>query len=100
MKAADRKVYAAVVDRANGLCETQCGHGAEQVDHFFGRRRGTAVAGCWYLCSFCHREKTDNNPSAAAWLERFIRHCQHHGYATEAALAENRIAVLKQKGMA
>ena len=88
MKAADRKVYESVAARSRGLCES-CMRNADEMDHFFGRAKGgTTVAIVWNLCRRCHREKTDNRPSAVRWLERFIRHCARHANGLDAPLTD------------
>lgn len=97
----NKKVRAAVADRSGGLCEACYKWAGEALhcDHFFGRRNGESVSLCWMLCPPCDHLKTTNNPSAAKWLERWMAHCAVHGYREEVELAQNRLAVLAQKGM-
>lgn len=75
-----------------------------EMDHFFGgslRRVMEAVETCWGLCRRCHRNKTDNLPSRAYWLERFIEHTRKFGYVDAAALASAKLeAQLLMKGPA
>jgi 5-methylcytosine-specific restriction endonuclease McrA len=66
------------------------------LDHFFGRVRvKQSERNCWALCLACHRQKTNNNPSAERWLERFITHAEAHGYREEAGMATRRLASLE-----
>ncbi len=97
MSAATRKIYEAVARRADGRCECGCGRWliAPQMDHALSRRVRESVQNCWMLEALCHQEKTDSNPSAAAWLTRFIAHCERHGYAGELARAESRLVFVK-----
>ena len=87
-------IYEEVAKRAGGLCEC-CTSSLltfrPELDHFTSRRHGQSVETCWMLCSACHREKTDNSPSAAWWLERFISHCERNGYSAEAERARSRL---------
>lgn len=101
-------IRSAVLARAAGVCECGCGDplvlsfdGVAELDHFFGRARvPEAVSNCWALRRNCHGEKTDNRPSAASWLQKFIAHANRHGYENEAGRAWTRLAVLRQKGFA
>jgi hypothetical protein len=43
------------------------------------------------LAPECDRAKTLNLPCASEWLERFIDHCERHGYASEASRARARL---------
>jgi hypothetical protein len=87
-------IHEAVMARAQGACEAcqaQAGRRLE-MDHFFGRVRAEqSDATCWAICPPCHRQKTENSPSAAHWLEEFIRHAERHGFDDEAALAARRL---------
>lgn len=91
-------IRAEVLKRSNGYCECGCGTvlGANldfgEMDHFWGRGKAPqSVQNCWMLARGCHRWKTDNRPSAVAWLKAFLRHCHSHGYATEAYKAAVRL---------
>lgn len=84
--------------RARGWCECGCGHpfssgfACATLDHFFGRARAEeSEATCWLLRWECHHAKTNNDPSARVWHERWIRHCERHGYVDEAARARARL---------
>lgn len=105
MKAAERKVYAAVAKRADGHCEA-CGRHClpedGHRDHFRGRARsGTTVEAVWLLCaSPCDADKTVNRPTAAHWLRVWRRHCERYGYEHEAYLASIRLEALAAKGFA
>lgn len=96
------EIRAAVMNRAAGDCEA-CSFGFDgtalsrlDLDHFFGRVRvKQSERNCWALCRICHREKTRNDPSAAHWLERFIKHAEKHGYSEEAGMATRRLAALE-----
>lgn len=104
----NRDVYDAVARRAALRCECGCDHRfgpflVEQptLDHAFGRANvKESDASCWMLRRDCHNSKTNNRPSAAVWLAKFIKHCDKYGYVAEKYLALNKIAVLKAKGMA
>lgn len=95
------ELYAAIVTRANGRCECgTCGMPVPpgEVDHHFGRAKAaTAIDTCWLLTPTCHFAKTNNAPSARAWLARFIAHCAKHGYAESKARAEAKLEFLKTK---
>ena len=101
MKRVNKRVRAAVVERAAGCCE-RCwfwlgddGH----LDHFFGRKNAPeTISTCWYLCPKCDDAKTTNNPSARRWVELFIVHCGLNGYGAEAERASVRLDVLRAKG--
>lgn len=86
----------AVLKRADGRCEA-CATGftplnSAELDHFFGKARSEAVETCWALCRQCHAEKTDNEPSAADWLQYFVSHCGQFGYVSAAMWAKRRAA--------
>ena len=79
-------VYEACAARAGGRCECGCGKAIPpgHLDHFFGRAKAEETeATCWFLHPRCDFEKTQNWPDAGAWLIKFMRHAQRHGY-TEA----------------
>ena len=83
-------VVAAVLGRADGVCECGCGRIAifsGELDHRWGgvgrRREAQSVETCWILRRKCHFEKTANFPSAAAWQERWAAHCKKYGYTAE-----------------
>lgn len=101
----DKAIREAVFERANGDCECGCGDGVTpefgRCDHFFGRAKVVeAIDNCWALTVKCDEAKTANRPSARYWLEKFIVHARKHGYDMEAVRAENKVAVLIQKGLA
>jgi hypothetical protein len=89
-----------VMKRAGLVCECGCKRwfkgfaGAATMDHFFGKARAESVETCWALRADCHAEKTDNKlhgkTDRAAWLRKFIAHCDRYGYsaAAEEARAE------------
>lgn len=93
-KAKDTKaIRAAVMERAGGRCE-HCGWAFQpfnpgELDHFFGRARAESVETCWALCRDCHREKTQNDPSAVHWLESFAELAEGLGYTYSAARARD-----------
>jgi hypothetical protein len=76
-----------VLKRAGERCES-CGadlHVAGFVfDHWLGgngrRKAEERIDTTWALCLACNQARTDNDPSAEHWNERFERHCQRHGY--------------------
>jgi len=87
-----------VMHRARGQCEfCTATSAALELDHFAGRARSESVESCWALCFSCHRAKTNNAPSAAYWLERFISHCERLGNWGEAARARSRLAFVIRK---
>lgn len=94
-------VRAAVLERANGLCECGCARPfvlrGPELDHFFGRARSESVESCWVLRSDCHHRKTNNVPNAAVWLEKFRAHCVHYNYWDEAKKAGRRLAYVEAK---
>lgn len=93
-----RSIKAQIALRSRGRCEA-CGKrlpkSEAQDDHFFGgsgrRLAMESVETCWHLCVPCHRDKTENRPSAEHWLEKFVAHCEKHGYAQAAEEARKRI---------
>lgn len=84
---------------ANGnLCECGCGRVMDgefilrpTLDHYFGRARAESVETCWAIAEGCHYLKSNNVPSASAWIERFITHAEKHGYTAEAERARARL---------
>ena len=102
-----RAIRAAVWGRSDGHCECGCGvflgdpSDRGELDHFRGRAKASqAVDNCWRLATDCHRNKTNNLPDAAHWLERYIEHCERHGYGAEIEWACGRIDWLAAKGRA
>lgn len=98
-----RVIRAQVFERARGKCEAckrpvgESGH----LDHFFGRAKApTALETCWALCLQCDDDKTNNRPSAIAWLRLFWVHCRVWGYEASAKRAETKALTLKAKGLA
>jgi hypothetical protein len=87
----------ACLRRAAGTCECGCGkrlnedefeHGPDgvaELEHPFSKGKGArlpqSVETCWILRADCHRERTANRPSAAAWWEKFIAHMESIGDA-------------------
>jgi len=73
--------------RRSGRCEA-CGYTTgdsyDQLDHVLGgsgrRRQRQSVETCWRLCWYCHRKKTENEPTRKWWAARFITHCEKYGY--------------------
>lgn len=91
--------------RARNVCECGCGRyiNAEQghLDHFFGRGKvAQTEANCWALTIFCDHRKTNNDPTRAYWLRKFIAHAEKHGFGPEAERAAAAIKVLQAKGRA
>lgn len=96
-------LYSALATRAGGRCECGCGAAVPpgEVDHFFGRAKADeSEATCWVLTPRCHYAKTANSPSARSWLERFIAHCERHGYAESETRAKAKLEWLIAKGRA
>lgn len=82
--------------RSRGCCEacgTSFGVGMPaELDHFWGRVRvAQSDENCWLLCWLCHRQKTNNTPSAAHWLRAFVAHAERYGFIAEAAKARARL---------
>lgn len=96
-KAKDTKaIRAAVMERADGRCE-HCGWAFQsfnpgELDHAFGRARAESVETCWALCRDCHRQKTNNDPSAAHWLEAFAELAEGLNYSESASRARALLA--------
>jgi hypothetical protein len=97
-RVATRDVRAAVLKRARGACELCGGLWHLTLDHFEGIARSESLETCWLLCWRCHREKTDNKPNAAHWLEAFGKHCAKHGYSEAEARARKRMAFVQARG--
>lgn len=77
-------IRAAVAARADGQCENCDAYAglALEMDHFYGgskRRALESVETCWMLDSHCHRNKTNNYPSASYWQEKFTTHLYRVG---------------------
>lgn len=92
LKAQTRKektsaVREAVMKRADGHCENCGALGSPwrrlDLDHFFSgasKRSRESVETCWALCHRpCHYLKTDNDPSAKYWRDRFRTHLKAKG---------------------
>lgn len=100
------KVYSECEERAAGRCES-CGlpfgiglTDRPECDHFFGRAKAPeTVENCWLIHSRCHRDKSDNFPTAAVWLLRFANHCLKHQYTEAAQRARDKLAWLTSKGV-
>lgn len=89
------KVYVAVEKRAGGRCE-MCGMefsdaDPPELDHQEGRGRSESVETTWLLHRSCHRLKTNNDPSAAHWLEKIVAHAERYVYRKTAARARARL---------
>ncbi len=96
------RIRAAVFAREKNRCACGCRRWITEetgrLDHFFGRAKvPQAVSNCWALAINCDEAKTQNKPSAAAWLQRFAWHCGKHGYAAERELALAKLNVLQVK---
>lgn len=95
-RVATSDIRSEVIRRAGGECEA-CGEGfgnwnLDQLDHFWGRGKVPQSAeNCWLIHQSCHRQKTDNHPSRALWLERFRAHAIRNGFMREAAKAGREI---------
>lgn len=84
-------VRAACMSRAGDRCEC-CGVPGTalaplEMDHFLGRARSESVGTCWMLCRQCHRDKTENRPSANHWRVVFSLHQNNNGYDAAARSA-------------
>lgn len=97
------EIRAAVMKRADGMCECGCGcplsgtafNGIAELDHFFPKgRTKQSIRTCWALRRACHQAKTLNHPSPDSWLARFIRHCERNGYPVEGSIALRRLDAL------
>ncbi len=102
--------------RAGGVCECGCAKRIDEqrdhLDHFFGRAKAPeTVENCWALSVECDQARTLNQPDAATWLRKFLRHACRHFTRAWAHDAEDRwleaidralvkLAVLRQKGRA
>ena len=78
-----------VVVRSNGRCENPACRkvitsGGCSWDHWLGgngrRQEQESLATTWLLCAACDYARTNNEPSATYWNERFKTHCERHGY--------------------
>lgn len=92
-------IYEKVLARSEFRCEA-CHrqfwlYDPGELDHFFGRRGPQSERTCWVLHRECHRQKTENLPSAEVWLKQFLAHCVCHGYAEEASRARRRLEALE-----
>lgn len=82
------EVYAAVDARAGGRCELvsemgRCLSGGQEHDHWRGgseRSIEERTETVWLLCSWHHKQRQANIPSAGFWNDMFARHCERHGY--------------------
>lgn len=98
----DSLLYREIADRAGGSCECGCETRIPpgELDHFFGRVKAEeGVATCWFLSVACHFAKTNNEPSSAAWCNRFYVHAMKHGYHEAAERAAMKVRWLKAKGL-
>lgn len=97
-------LYAQLVERSGGHCENpDCrkafgiGLLTQEADHFHSRRVPDSLDSLWLLCRQCHREKTDNKPDAATWLNRFLVHAEKYGYRASYERALRRLQYVEQK---
>lgn len=96
-----RNLRGEVFERSGFACECGCHrylYDEGQLDHFWGRAKAKQSAeNCWALSARCHSDKTNNFPSAADWVCRFINHCLRHDFHDEADKALARLRVIRQK---
>lgn len=107
-KAAKRDETSAIREAVFARATTFAGHArcefcdmnhATDLHHVFGRIRvRQSVENTMAVCRWCHRRVTDNQPSAAHWLERTIRHLERYGYVAEVAKASARLAFVEARG--
>ena len=96
-------VREAVMLRAGGRCEN-CGSTPAtplQLAHIHGgayRRAEESVLGCVAMCWVCHKNQTNNEPSAAYWLKRFIEIAQRNGASLVVKRLEGRLGALELQG--
>lgn len=109
-----RSIYLAVAERSGGACECGCRRYATvllplELEHMLGgigrRRTLQSKYTCWQLRRDCHQAKSANNPSAAAWLGRFIQHCDQYaletgddGYLAAKHICQARLDALRIQG--
>lgn len=93
-----RAIRAIVMDRAQSRCEL-CRYPAVSLDlhHALSRRVPQAVSNCLAACRDCHRRITDNNPSAAYWLELQRQVFASLGHMTTAGVIEQRLGWVLSK---
>ena len=95
-------IHREVAIRADGKCEA-CGSyfapfSPAHMDHQAGRAKlPQSVTNCWLLCFACDRDKTENRPSRAHWLQKFAEHCDRHNYWSEAKRARRDLATAQAK---
>jgi 5-methylcytosine-specific restriction endonuclease McrA len=98
-KAKRQGVRALVMARAEGRCEhcdaAETNFSPLELDHFFGKARSESAETCWALCRQCHRNKTDNTPSAASWLMAFITHAGFSGFTDARNMAVRRLNAME-----
>lgn len=83
-----KEIRALVAERAGNICECGCGRTLSlyhpQMDHWLGgsgrRKQKQSVETCWMLTMWCHRQRTNNYPSAIYWNRKFRAHCHRYGY--------------------
>lgn len=99
-----KRIRAAIWARSDGRCESckdEITEQSGQMDHTRGRvRESQAVRNCWFICPRCHRDRTNNSPSAAWWWWKVGVWAHENGYWTEAEHAQLMIDKQKQKGLA
>lgn len=100
-------VREAVMARARGVCECGCLRsfsetffGQATLDHFEGKARSETLETCWALRAGCHSAKTENHPSASAWLHRFIAHCEKHTGLGDGATLEDGYSAAAERALA
>jgi hypothetical protein len=99
------RVYAAVMARADGVCECGCGQSFGSTifdratcDHFFSRAKAPEdEAHCWALRADHHRAKTDSEPTVSFWLKRFLVHAEKHNFRAAYDRAFRRLQYVEQR---
>lgn len=79
MKAADKREYERVRDRADGTCEGCGERSAEQMHHRRFRSRGGkhVVANLVHICHLCHGRAHGPNPPAGWAISQYEQHPDH-----------------------
>lgn len=98
--ASTKEIRAAVMERAGDKCEACrvgfCGMDHAELDHFWGKgKTPQTIENCWAIHHTCHRDKTNNHPSAVWWLNQFVAYSIRYGYAAEEAKAKARLDALR-----
>ncbi len=95
-------IRAVAAMRSGGRCENCQSEFSDfnpgEWDHFFGRgKAGESPETTWVLCRTCHRSKTNNFPSAAAWLRSFMIHADRLGHADAYAKTKSRLQFIQTR---